>query len=112
MPASPFRKPQTLGVDADRLRDVERFLRRRCESTAVVERGIMVGDDVEVEFPWSNEVDTGSSGCCTSGSCTGSSRSDAMTKSFIFLPSWIARSEEGRCERYLSFTLVEFPAAM
>ena len=113
MPSSPIGRPRTLGVDAERLNDAECFLRRRCESTAAVVRGIMVGGGMEVRISWSNEVEKGSSGCCTSGSCTAaSSRSDAMTNSFIFLPPWVARLEVGRCERNLSFTLVEFPAAI
>ena len=88
MPASPFVKPRTLGVDAERLSDAECFLRRRCESMAAVVMGIMVGGGTEVGSSWSNEVDDkGSSGCCTSGSCTASSESDAMTISFIILPS-------------------------
>ena len=95
MPASPFGKLRTLGVDAERLRDAECFLRRRCESMVVVVRGIMVGDGT-VGSSWSNEVDKGSSGCCTSGSCTVSSGPDAMTKSFIFLPSSVVRCEVGR----------------
>lgn len=95
MPASPFGRPRTLGVDAERLSDAECFLRRRCESMVVAVRGIMVGDGMEVGSPWSNEVDKGSSGCCTSDSCTTSSGSDAMTKSFISLPSRVTRSEVG-----------------
>ena len=94
MPASPFGNPRTLGVDAERLSDAEGFLRRRCESTAAVVRGIMVGGCIELRSPWSEEVVKRSSGGCTSGSCAASSGSDAMTKSFIFLP-WIARSEVG-----------------
>lgn len=43
MPASPFEKPRTLGVDEERLKDAECFLRRRCESMAAVVRGIMFG---------------------------------------------------------------------
>lgn len=96
MLGSPFGKPRTLGVDAERLSDAECFLRRRCESITAVLRGIMVGGGMEMGFPWSNEVDKGSSGGCTSGSCTATSGSDAMTMSFIFLPSWVARSEVGR----------------
>lgn len=84
-----------MGVDAERLRDAECFLRRRCESIAAVVRGIMVGGGIEVGSPWSNEVDKGSSGGCTSDSSTASSGSDAMTKLFISLPSWVARSELG-----------------
>ena len=96
MPTSPFGNPRTLGVDAERLSDAECFLRRRCESIAVVVRGIMFWGGMEVGSPRSNEVDKGSSGCCTSGSCTASSGSDAMIKCFIFLPSWGARSVVGR----------------
>ncbi len=96
MPASPFGNPRTLGVDAERLSDAECFLRRRCESMAVVVRGIIVGAGMEVGSSWSNEVDKESSGCCTSGSCTASSASDAMTNCFIFLPCRGARSVVGR----------------
>ena len=93
MPASPLGNPRTLGVDAERLSDAECFLRRRCESMAAVVRGIMVGSGMEVESPWSDEVDKLSNDCCTSGSCTASSGSDAMTEYFILLPSWVARSD-------------------
>ena len=86
MPAWPFGKPRTLGVDAERLSDAECFLRRRCDNMAAVLRGIMVGSGMEVGSPWSDEVDNMSSGCCTSGSCSACSGSDAMTKSFILLP--------------------------
>lgn len=84
-----------MGVDAERLRDAECFLRRRCESMAAVVRGIMVGGGTEVGSPLSNEVDRESSGGCTSDSSTASSGSDAMTVFFISLPSWVARSKVG-----------------
>lgn len=47
MPASPFEKPRTLGVDAERLNDAACFLRRRCESMAAVVRGIIFGVSLE-----------------------------------------------------------------
>lgn len=96
MPASPFANPRILGVDAERLRDAECFLRRRCESTAALVRGIMVGGGgIEVVGSlWSDELVKWSNGCCTSGSCTDSSGSDAMTIFFISIPQ-IARSEVG-----------------
>ena len=95
MPASPFGKRRTLGVDAERLSDAECFLRRRWESIAAVVRGIMVGDGMEVGSRWPNEVDKGFSACCTSGSYT-ASWSGAMIKSFILLPPRVGRSEVGR----------------
>ena len=116
MPTSLSMRPRTLGVDAERLRDAECFLRRRCESMATVVRGIVAGGGMEVGSPWSDEVDRGSSGCCRSGSCTASSESDAMamamTEFFISLPSWVASSEGGSWDRYLSLTVKEFPAAI
>ncbi len=47
MPAS----PRTLGVDAERLRVAESFLRRRCDSIAAEVRGIMLGGGIELGFP-------------------------------------------------------------
>lgn len=116
MPASPSMRPRTLGVDAERLRDAECFLGRRCESMATVVRGIMAVGGMEVGSPWSDEVDRGSSDCCRSGSCSASSESDAMAMAmadfFIYLPFWAASSEGGIWDRYLSLTVKEVPAAI
>ena len=96
MASSPFGKPRTLGVDAERLSDAECFLRRRCESMAAVVTGIMVGGSSEACSPFSNEVGKGLNGFCSSGSCTTAPRPDAMAKCFIIRPLWVAKSEMAR----------------
>lgn len=71
-----------------------------------------MGGGIEFWFPFSKVVCRG----FKIGSITGSSNSsgaDAMTNSFISLVSWVARSKVGGSrERYRSFTLKVFPAAM
>lgn len=47
MPAS----PRTLGVDAERFKEAESFLRRRCDSMAPAVRDLRLDDGSELGFP-------------------------------------------------------------
>lgn len=47
MPAS----PRTSGVDAERFREAECFLRGRCDGIAAEVRGIMLDGGMELGFP-------------------------------------------------------------
>ena len=112
MPESLLADSRTFGVDAERLSAAELFLLRRCDSIAAVVRGIMWdGGSSELGFPCSKDVEIGSNAGSITGWCI-SSGADAMTKSFIFLTSSVARLEVGGRDRYLSFTFKVFPAAI
>ena len=112
MPASLFDNARTFGVDAERLIDAEFFLRRLWDNMAADVRDIMLVGCTEPGCRWSKDVCRGS----RRGSITGSSifsETDAMANCFIPDGSFGSISEVGWIrDRYRSFTLRVFPAAM
>ena len=113
MPESEFERLRTFGVEAERLSECEFFLRRRCDSIAAEVRGIIGGGGMELGFPCSNDVCNGSNGCCSMAGSWMSCPSNAMANCFIlFVPSSPLKLVEGSRDRYRSFTLKIFPAAI